>query len=98
MHTRHPSGSKEAHLRTAWDMVHIKSPPWVAAAPGRARGRASTPRGGAGSGLHRGYGGGLNSPTHQVGRHTPRETSGQVAWGLTQGILVWARQGGMAGR
>ena len=46
MHTRHPPGSQEAHLRTAWDMVHIKAPPWVAAAPGRARGRASTPRGG----------------------------------------------------
>ena len=57
-----------------------------------------TQGGGAGCGLHRGYGGGLNSPTHQVGRHTPRETSGQVAWGLTQGILVWARQGGIAGR
>ena len=88
MHTRHPPGGQEAHLRTAWDMVHVKAPLWVAAAPGRARGRASTPRGGAGSGLHRGYGGGLNSPTHQVGRHTPRETSGQVAWAGTQGILI----------
>ena len=36
-HTHHLSGGMGAHQKTAWDMEYTKSPPWVAAAPGRAR-------------------------------------------------------------
>ena len=46
MHTRHPPGGQEAHLRTAWDMVHVKAPTLGGCSPRQGQGQGQHTQGG----------------------------------------------------